>query len=358
MSEPPSLQNEQFAPSEADLNEIKEKVIAKVEKKQVLKAVKALFKHVKAEKVKLQKSTKKKELFEEEEEEMDAKKVINYETHPIERNFSRCYYLVFSLNKVKDKFIHTLKGRRIEVPFPFQKLSNELDICMLTTETDESKLKEIVKHDNNNLKGVKRVLTRQKVLKIYPSSKKKKDLSMLHDIFLVDTRIAQSMPATLGKYFLKGSKQFRTVRLISKDYKYIPDYLPRDDNQKPTVTEDVEELRENIKYAIEGTYFYPRGSCATIKVGRFGMKETEVYENIVSVIAGVAGWNDGFENILSVSLKTGNSLALPLFSTLPDLKTLKEDDKIDENDSRTLKVLKRRAITKERKEKRRKLLSA
>lgn len=374
-STPMEGETKTLEPSSKEISKLLKLIGKKIDKKSIKKAIKALETYYKKETKKLKEKSKKKQLFSEEDEEIDNKKSLDIKLFPLEKDTARCFYLVVGINQLDKKYTYSLKGRVIKIPYPIQTLTSDVDACLITTEEDfesfeellktstEKSASNVVEENKEVLKSIKRVLTRQKVLKIYPGPKKKKDLHMLHDLFLVDNRLAEAMPKTLGKYFTKGSKQFRTLRLIDDSFKYIPDYLPRTKETKPKICQDGNIIASRLKEVVENVYFNPRGSCAVVKIGRMGMTGQQIYENIMAVISGVAYWlkpddpdnerdgleSSGFYDILSIQLKTGSSMSLPFYAHIPDTDNLLKDDVYDAEDPQINSLLKRKAIYKERK---------
>lgn len=110
------------------------------------------------------------------------------------------------------------------------------------------------------------------------------------------------------------------------------------------------QWRGQIESACSSAFFYlGKGSCCVIKVARVSQTRDEIVENVVAVIDGLASvipkkWN----NIRSLHLKSLESLALPLYQSIPEMplrievvKTESQTDKPEKREVRDQDVEKR-----------------
>ena len=86
---------------------------------------------------------------------------------------------------------------------------------------------------------------------------------------------------------------------------------------KPNLTREVEA-------AIGSTYLrMSPGASLTVRIGRVSMPSSAVVENIITSMSSIVQHiSKGWSNIQAINVKTVNSIALPIFNTLPIPPTL------------------------------------
>jgi ribosome biogenesis protein UTP30 len=61
------------------------------------------------------------------------------------------------------------------------------------------------------------------------------------------------------------------------------------------------------------------GNCMNVKVAKGSLSEEEIVENVLAVVAALGDVVPRkFKNVQALYLKTGESVALPLYAALPD----------------------------------------
>uniref|UniRef100_A0A6N2MAW3 Ribosomal protein L1 n=1 Tax=Salix viminalis TaxID=40686 RepID=A0A6N2MAW3_SALVM len=126
-----------------------------------------------------------------------------------------------------------------------------------------------------------------------------------------------SLPKMLGKQFFKKKKIPMTVDLKHSNWK------------------------EQIDKACGSALLFLRtGTCSVIKVGRVSMSREEISKNVMAAINGIAEivprkWG----GIRSFHLKLLDSLALPVYQAVPDLKLkidggAKEQEEVEEEENK------------------------
>lgn len=399
-----------------DMVKWREATSSVVSKNQVLEAANALQKHYELTKTGETTKTvekqneekkmmkKKKKLFIEEDVESSG---IDYQLNPIELDTEKIYNLIFTLDiaNMSERHLTTLKGYQINLPHPFTQPRKELNVCLIVpSDRDKqllstmislvkdkvmnSKTKQATKAEESSWRGllsVKKMLVYRKLKKKYVSPQQKKELSMMYDMFLVDDRIVPSMAKTLGKAFVKGSKVFRPVKLYSsalqklreaKDLNLskatnakLPKLSDLSEYEKKQAAErrlgnktknlinlSTETVERNLTETIQATFFYPRGVCCSVKVGRIGMTTKQVLENIMEAISVIVNSKieKKWKGVVSINLKTGRSVALPIFNQLVgDIsEERRSQDDTELADERTKRALKRQSKAKEARKKR------
>lgn len=130
----------------------------------------------------------------------------------------------------------------------------------------------------------------------YESYEAKRNLCRQFDLFLADDRILPSLPKLIGKTFFRRKKQPIPIDLTTAD-----------------LEDQMRKARECTILVLSG------GSCLSIKVARASFTVAAAVANIEAVLAAAAKhvpkkWG----NVQAVFLKSADSVALPLYQSLPD----------------------------------------
>lgn len=139
--------------------------------------------------------------------------------------------------------------------------------------------------------GVTRVMGLEKLRKRYRTYEAKRELLAQYDLFLADDRVELLLPKLLGGAFFRSKKTPVSVRLSRNVVK-------------------------EAKRALHSTalHFSGGGSCLAVKAGHTGMTPAALAQNVVDVLRGVAAKAPrGWTNVLSVHVKTPDSVALPVY---------------------------------------------
>ncbi|XP_065065734.1 ribosomal L1 domain-containing protein 1-like [Rhopilema esculentum] len=203
------------------------------------------------------------------------------------------FWLLMSLKKIPtpDK-----KPKLLKVPNSF---SSGSEVCLFT-KLPGKRVKEQLKA--KGVTCVTKVISVTKLRKNYKSFQDKRTLCSQYDAFLCDERIYHLIPKAIGKTFFSRKKEPTPVDLTKVN------------------------LDEEIKRALNSTKLrLGNGTCSAIKVGHSGQSQEELVENIVAVVDEIAkkiprGWS----NIQCIHLKTAESIALPLYNSLPDVENVIE----------------------------------
>lgn len=193
----------------------------------------------------------------------------------------------------------------VRLPHPLYVLDGHHEVCLIVSDREHGKQK------LNKQKAMERIEKEGlNIAKIIPLSKLKKDyfsfeakrkLCGSYDLFLADDRILGELPKLLGKGFYKKKKHPIPVNLTRGQW------------------------RGQITAALSSTFVYVSGgTCSVVKVARVSQPREEVIENVKAVVEGVAlqiprKW----ANVRAFFLKTLESVALPLYQSLPGSMPLK-----------------------------------
>eukprot|EP00898_Chlorokybus_atmophyticus_P006952 jgi/Chlat1/7258/Chrsp58S06904 len=107
------------------------------------------------------------------------------------------------------------------------------------------------------------------------------------------------LPKLLGKTFFRKKRQPIPVHLQGANWK------------------------TPIRQACDATYlFISGGACSVIRVGKTSQSAREIADNVLAASQGVAGIvSKGWSNIQALHLKTAESVALPIYNSVPQLPT-------------------------------------
>ncbi|XP_009770502.1 putative ribosome biogenesis protein C8F11.04 [Nicotiana tabacum] len=206
-------------------------------------------------------------------------------------------YLNLTLKKIPPK--PRTNAFRIPFPNPIHDPSSS-ELCLIIDDRPNSKLtsdaaKKIIKSQNI---PISKVIKLSKLKTNYKPFEAKRKLCDSYDLFLVDRRIVHLLPKLLGKQFFKKKKLPLPLDLTHKNWK------------------------EQVERACGSGLFYLRtGTCCVMRVGKVSMESEQIVENVVEAIKGVVQvvpkkWG----GVRSLHLRLSDSLALPLYQALPDIK--------------------------------------
>lgn len=129
----------------------------------------------------------------------------------------------------------------------------------------------------------------------YNTYERRRQLASMYDLFLVDRRVAGIITDKLGKSFLQ-----------KKNHPYPVDFRRRN-------------LVSEMDQAIGSSYLrLSKASSFTVKIGRVSMTGQQLRENIEAAMAKITSLIPrGWGNVQALNVKTLNSVALPIFNSLP-----------------------------------------
>ncbi|OAY60957.1 ribosomal L1 domain-containing protein 1 [Manihot esculenta] len=224
-------------------------------------------------------------------------------------------YLILTLKKIPQKGVSRINAHKIPLPNPLINPQNDnSELCLIIDDRPKSGLtKDAVKKKiQNDDIPISKIIKLSKLKTDYRPFEAKRKLCDSYDMFFADKRIIPLLPKMLGKQFFKKKKIPVAVDLKHKNWK------------------------EQIEKACgSGLLFLRTGTCSVVKVGKVSMAREEIVKNIVAAIHGIAEivprkWG----GIRSFNLKLLESLALPVYQALPDLKLkiegVKEGEKVEQ----------------------------
>ncbi|XP_076933155.1 putative ribosome biogenesis protein C8F11.04 [Bidens hawaiensis] len=219
-------------------------------------------------------------------------------------------YLNFTLKKLPQKRTNPNK-----IPLPHPIISpDSSELCLIIDDRPSSNLtskaaKQKIKADGI---AVSKVIKLSKLRTDYKPFESKRKLCDSYDMFFADKRVIHLLPKLLGKQFFRKKKLPLGVDLGHKNWK------------------------EQIERACaSGLLFFGSGTCSVVKVAKVSMTRDEIVENVVAAIEGGVGFvGKKLGGVRSLHLKFVDSVALPVYQALPDIKLkiegVKENCKLEE----------------------------
>ena len=192
-----------------------------------------------------------------------------------------------TLKKISPK--PSVKPVRLHVPHPWRDLSDssKLSVCLIVKDPLEESKKRIPEIPClQYVDSVKGLNNKHKPFEA------KRMLCASHDLFLADERVLPCLPKILGKVFFNKKKIPVAVDLQAKN------------------------VGEEIEKAISSTYMHlSSGPCVSIKIGTISQDTKSILDNLEAVIHQLDKKlpEGGLQNIRAISLKTSESISLPVF---------------------------------------------
>ncbi|CAM9495077.1 unnamed protein product, partial [Discosporangium mesarthrocarpum] len=199
----------------------------------------------------------------------------------------------FSLHKIPEKI--STKPIHIDIPSPLRK-QDGCDMCLFVKDDAKAWVKEQL--EETPVAGLTKIIKLQKLRTAYREFKNRRELLGQFDLFLCDDRIMPMLTKALGKTFLSVKKQPVPLRL----------------ERWSSLGGQIARARDNTHLCMS------HGSCWVLKLANTSMTEDQVVENIVAgVAAAVRHVPKKWMNIKSIHIKSSNSVALPIYSSLEEL---------------------------------------
>lgn len=177
----------------------------------------------------------------------------------------------------------------LALPFPYVSLDSA-EICLITKDPQRPY------KDKLAAAGLKaKVIGVSKLKKKYHPFEAKRELCATHELFLADAAVLPILPPLLGKTFFKKRRLPTPVNLAKSD------------------------IRAELHRAACGTvYRHSTGTSNMVQVGVSSQKAEHLVENAVSAVEqALKKITGGWANVLSLSLKTTNSVPLPFYNSMP-----------------------------------------
>ena len=185
------------------------------------------------------------------------------------------------------------KPVRLAVPHPM--LDGASQLCVIVADPAEPFKDKLAAAP---VPGITKVIGVKTLKREYGQYKDRRELAARCDAFLCDDRCIRMMPQLLGKVFYESKKHPYPVKLTTSGWAH------------------------HLETARDATYLHLGwGSVTSIKVGRSSWDPKAVAENVIAALAGAGAALPGkWRNVQAVHLGATDSLSLPLWKTLPNLR--------------------------------------
>ncbi|KAI9635668.1 ribosomal protein L1p/L10e family-domain-containing protein [Dioszegia hungarica] len=183
---------------------------------------------------------------------------------------------------------------RIQLPHPPLPPPPTTSVCLIVKDP-QREYKDLLA--SSDIKFVSRVVGVKKLKGKFKPFEARRALMKEHELFLADERVMGLMPELLGKIFYESKKVPIPVNLKQKD------------------------LKKELAQAIASTYMIPStGTQISIRIATLSSSSAaQTLENLLAAIPpAVAAQNGGWENILSLGIKTSTSVLLPVWAATLD----------------------------------------
>ncbi|KAK4260349.1 hypothetical protein QN277_003476 [Acacia crassicarpa] len=205
-------------------------------------------------------------------------------------------YLVLTLNKLPPKS----RVNAHKIPLPHSLLSEFSEHCLIIDDRPKLNLtkEDVQKKIKSENIPVSKVIKLSKLQSTYRPFEAKRKLCGSHHMFFADKGVIPLLPRLLGKQFFKKKKIPVPVDLKHKNWK------------------------EQIERACSSAFLFLRtGTCSVVRVAKVSMERVEIVANVAAAINGIVElFPKGWGSVRSFHLKLLDSLALPLYQVIPDMK--------------------------------------
>ncbi|KAJ2744679.1 proteasome-interacting protein cic1 [Coemansia sp. BCRC 34301] len=198
-------------------------------------------------------------------------------------------FLTITVKKMPTGARH--KPSRIPLRVPLYNESSS--VCLITKNKTDAHMETLQKL---KIPQIKEIITLLQLKTEYKAYEARRLLLSTHELFLTDDRVVKSLPELLGVKFFKTKKLPAPVNLRAKD------------------------LQREVAKALSCTYYRPAtGTSSTLKVGTTAMSAAQLADNIEAAMEYVPKCiQKEWENIQSIGIKTGTSVTLPIYNSMPN----------------------------------------
>ncbi|KAF5176745.1 Ribosomal l1 domain-containing protein [Thalictrum thalictroides] len=223
-------------------------------------------------------------------------------------------YLTLTVKKIPPK--GRVNPYKILLPNSLHPFDSSEEFCLIIDDRSKSSLTSEAakkKIEAENI-PISKVLKLSKLKSDYRPFEAKRKLRCSYDMFFADKRIIPLLPRHLGKEFFKKKKIPVPVDLSHKNWK--------------------EQIQQVCSSAL---LYLSTGTCSVIKVGRISQGRDEIVANVAAAIDGITEIvPKKWANIRSFHLKLSESVALPIYQSVPEIglkiegiKKHEEEKKVD-----------------------------
>eukprot|EP01098_Paradermamoeba_levis_P005104 TRINITY_DN2172_c0_g1_i3.p1 TRINITY_DN2172_c0_g1~~TRINITY_DN2172_c0_g1_i3.p1 ORF type:complete len:341 (-),score=134.07 TRINITY_DN2172_c0_g1_i3:144-1121(-) len=223
--------------------------------------------------------------------------------------------LVITLKKIPG----AKKIKPIRIPLPHSLHESDATLCLFVKDPQRT-FKEYI--EEHRVKGITKVIGVDKLRKKFSTFEAKRNLLHSYDLFAADDRVLPLLPRLIGKHFFDKKKQ-----------------------PAPVDVAKLSDLASEIQKTRKATFmFLNTGSCLAIKIGRTSQTVDQISKNITSRIDQIVEKiPKKWKNIKALHIKTSNSVALPIYNSLPEVA---DEEEIAEMEAERAKALEKKEKAK------------
>jgi ribosome biogenesis protein UTP30 len=194
-------------------------------------------------------------------------------------------------NKLKKSVIRPV---RVKLPNSLASVDDEdHSVCLFCTNEDKKSIDDYLKV--NKVEGLTKVLSINDVRNQYRKHKEGKKLLGEHTHFICDTSVLAKLYSLLGKTF-----------------------ADRLNCPVPVSYKSPEKIEDAMTKVISSSYMHLKGQTITIRIGLTTMSEADVTANTLEGLEfAVAKFNNTWNDVHSIHVKTMDSPAMPIYSKTP-----------------------------------------
>ncbi|XP_051152168.1 uncharacterized protein LOC127266091 [Andrographis paniculata] len=223
------------------------------------------------------------------------------------------------LNLTMKKIPSRSRTNPYKIPLSHPILDSSSELCLIVDDRPQSptppsdQIKKLIKSQDI---PISKVIKISKLKANYKAFEAKRKLCNSYDMFLVDRRVVHLLPKLIGKEFFRKKK--------------LP--LPVDLSKK--------NLKSQVERALGSALLLVRtGTCSVMKVGKVAMEKDEIIENVIDAVNGaVANVPKKWDGVRSLHLKLFDSVSLPIYQAMPDVKLKIEGLKRTEDGVAVVKI--------------------
>ncbi|KAJ1951476.1 proteasome-interacting protein cic1 [Linderina pennispora] len=191
------------------------------------------------------------------------------------------------------RFNNRSRHKPYRIPLRTAIYDSDSQVCLFTKDDSKEYAAKIMAL---GVPQIKEVISIKKLKHDHKAYEAKRRVLTSYDLFLTDDRILNSLPKALGTKFFQRKKLPFPVNL------------------------DASDLKKELSKAIGSTFYSPTtGTTSVVRVGSTEMTADQLAENIECAVEAIAARvPKGWKNVQSLHIKTGKSLALPIYNSLPE----------------------------------------
>lgn len=191
------------------------------------------------------------------------------------------------------------KLRSIALPNSLRQ-DEHVEMCLFVKDDAKAAIKaSLAEHP---VAGLTKIMTLKKLKSHFRQFEDKRKLVASFDLFLADDRILPCLAKPLGKTFFAKKKQPSAVTVARRG-----------------VQVSGQALAQTLEAARDATHFrISTGPCFSIRAALTNMTSSQIRDNVDVILTQVmAHIPRGWKNVQAVYMKTTDSVALPVYTSLP-----------------------------------------